>query len=55
MRSKRVFAGPLVTIACAFAGGILLFPSIGSGRIFGPVSPPSPESLARVSWLDVSG
>src|ERR1700740_3173884 len=40
MRSKRVFAGPLVTIACAFAGGILLFPSIGSGQIFGPVPPP---------------
>jgi cytochrome c peroxidase len=40
MRKKRIFAGPLVTIAWALAGGVLLFPSIGSGQVFGPVPPP---------------
>src|SRR4051812_34536879 len=41
MRKQRVVAGALVTIACAFAGGILLSPSIGLGADFGvPLLPP---------------
>src|SRR4051794_4815650 len=32
MRKRRIFAGALLTIACTFAGGILLFPSPSLGQ-----------------------
>jgi cytochrome c peroxidase len=56
MRMQRVFSAPLVTIACAFAGGILLFPSLGSGQIFGPVPPPKkPPNIVPLTPVEQLG
>jgi cytochrome c peroxidase len=53
---QRVFAGPLVTIACALAGGILLFPSPSSGQIFGPVPPPvQPKNIVPLTPVEQLG
>ena len=56
MRKQRVFSGPLVTIACAIAGGILLFPGPSSGQIFGPVPPPKqPPNLVPLTPVEQLG
>ena len=56
MRMQRVFSGPLVTIACAFAGGILLFPGPGSGQVVGPVPPPvQPPNIVPLTPVEQLG
>ena len=57
MRIQRSFAGTLRTIACAFAGGILLFPSLGSAAdVVGPVTPyPVPPDLTKLTPVEKLG
>jgi cytochrome c peroxidase len=42
MRKQRIFAGALLTIACTFAGGNLLFPSPSLGQVPGVLLLPPP-------------
>src|SRR5260370_36150646 len=56
MRIQRFFSGALRTIACAFAGGILLFPGPGSGQIIGPLPPiKKPPNLVPLTPVEQLG
>jgi cytochrome c peroxidase len=57
MKERRfVRASSLVTVSCAFAVGIFLFPSPSSGQIFGPVPPPTqPPNIVPLTDVEQLG
>jgi cytochrome c peroxidase len=56
MRIQRFFSGALRTIACAFAGGILLFPGPSSGQLIGPLPPiTKPPNLVPLTPVEQLG
>jgi len=57
VKKYRIAAGVLVAIACASAGGTLLFPNIGSGGVVvGPVPPPPlPPNITPLTPVEQLG